>query len=99
MWLNIDMLGAEKLLCAIPSQVLDHVDEFASAIISLARISFRVFIREYAAGGLEYGFRSEVFTGDQLQAAVLALHFVLDGFINVRVDDGKRARHSLWVSH
>ncbi len=95
MRLNVGMLGAEELLGAIASQVLDDVNEFAAAVIALAGITFRVFIREDAAGGLQNRFRSEVFAGDQFEAAVLALDFVLDGFVNVGIDGGKRAGHSL----
>src|SRR5260370_20413662 len=99
MWLNVGMLGAEKFFRAIAGQILDHVDEFASAIIALARITFCVFIREYAASGLKHSFGGEVFASDEFEAALLALRFVLNGFLNVPVDDRKRARHSLLVGH
>src|ERR1700686_3957712 len=99
MWLNVGMFGSEQLFSAVASQVFDHVDEFASAVIALPGITLRVFVRENAAGGLQNCFGGEVFAGDQFEAAVLALDFVLDGFVNVGVGDGKRARHSLLVGH
>jgi hypothetical protein len=99
MGLDVGVLGAEKFLSAVTSEILDDVGEFASAVIAFARITFRIFVREYAAGGLEHGFGREIFAGDQLEAAMLALGFVLDGLENVGVDDGQRTRHSLWVGH
>src|SRR5579864_6898530 len=99
MWLNVGMLGAEQLFRPIASEIFHHVNEFASTVIALTRITFRVFIREHAAGGLQDRFGSEVFAGDQFQAAILALDFVLYGFVNVGIDDRERARHSLWVGH
>ena len=99
MRLHVGVLGAEELLGAVASQVLDDVDELAAAVIALAGIAFGVLVGEDAAGGFQHGFGGEVLAGDQFQPAVLALDFVLDGFVNLGVDDGERARHSLLVGH
>ena len=45
--LNIDISGIKQLLCAINSKLLSNVDELATPVITLTRITFRVFIRQY----------------------------------------------------
>ncbi len=49
MRLHIGMLGAEELLRPVASQVLDYVRELAPAVITLARISLSIFVREHRA--------------------------------------------------
>ena len=84
MRLHVGILRAEQLFRAIARQVLHHVGEFAAAVIALARIAFRVFVGEDAAGGFEHRLRREVLAGDQLDLRVLPLHFMLDRLDKLR---------------
>ena len=61
MRLNVGMLGAENLLRAIDRQALHAIYVFAAAVISFARIAFRVFIRENRAHRFHYGAGDEIF--------------------------------------
>ena len=60
MRLHVGVLGAKQRLGAIDRQLFGAVDEFAAAIIALARISFGVFIGEHRAHRFEHGFRNEI---------------------------------------
>jgi hypothetical protein len=90
---------AEELFGAVPGQIFHHVDKFAAAVITLSWITFGVLVSEDAAGGLEHGFRSKVFASDEFQPAMLALHLVLNGIVDVGIDDREGARHSFGISH
>ncbi len=94
MRLHVGVLGAKQFLGAIARQVLDNVGELASAVIALARIALGVFVGEDAASGFHYRFGNEVFARDQLELRVLALGFMLDGPIDIRVHLGQRPRES-----
>ena len=97
--LNVDIFGAEELLGPLARQGLHRIREFASAVVAFARISLGVLVGEYGPGRLQDGFRGEIFARDQFQTAMLPFHFVLDRFIDFRVDGGKRARHALGIVH
>ena len=60
MRLHVGVLGPEELLGAIARQVLDHVGEFASAVIALAGIAFCILVGEDGARGFEHGLADEV---------------------------------------
>jgi hypothetical protein len=99
MRLNVGVLGAEELPGSIARQILDHIGELAAAVVALTRITFGVFVGEDAAGGFEHRFGSEILAGDEFEPPVLALRFMLDGVVDVRVHLGERARHSLLIGH
>ncbi len=52
MRLHVGVLGSEELLGALACQVLDDIHELASAVVALARVTFRVLVGEYAAAWL-----------------------------------------------
>ena len=97
MRLHVGMLSAKELLGAVARQVLDHVGEFASAVIALAGIAFGVLVGEDRACRLKHGFAHEVLRGDQLQAFVLAPLFVFDGLRNFRINFRQRPLHRIYV--
>ena len=74
--LHVRVLGAEQLLRARDRQRFGDVDELAAAVVALARISFRVLVREDGSLRLHHRLGDEVLRGDQLEAAVLAMTFV-----------------------
>ena len=101
--LHVRVLCAEKLFRAVAGEVLDHVGEFAPAVVALAGIALGVLVGEDSAGGLENGAADEVLRGDHLQAFVLADDFVANLFGNLRVGGGERCSqingHSSIVAH
>ncbi len=86
--LNIDVFRFEKLLRAVPGQVLHLVGPLASTVVALAGVALGVLVRQDAAGGFEHGFRGEILAGDQLDLAILPPRFFLDQFIDCGVDLG-----------
>ena len=91
--LHVGVLGAEQLLGAVASEVLDDVGELAATVVALAGISLGVFIREDGARGFEHGFADEVLRGNQFEAFVLAASFVVDRSGDLRIAFVKRAVH------
>lgn len=84
--LNIDVFCAEQLLRAVPGEVLHLVGVLTSAVISLARVAFRVLVGEDTAGGFEDGFRGEILTGNQFDLAVLPVRFFADKTVDLGID-------------
>ena len=89
--LHVGVLGAEELLGALDRQRLGHVDELAAAVVALARVAFGVLVGQHRSGGLEHGLADEVLGRDELEAALLAVHFVRDGGGDLRVGLGERS--------
>ena len=73
--LHVDVVAAEQLLGALDGKVFGDVDEFAAAVVPLARITFGVLMRENASLRFPNGGRDEVFGGDELQLAHLPIAF------------------------
>ncbi len=80
--LHVGVLGAEDLFGALARQVLDHIGEFATAVVAFARIALRVLVGKDRARGLQHSAAHEVLRGDHLEALVLAGNFVGDGLGN-----------------
>jgi hypothetical protein len=73
MRLDIDVIGAEKLLRAADGEVLDDVDELAAAVVAPAWIALGVFIGHHRSLRFEDGFADGVFRGDKLEVLFEAL--------------------------
>src|SRR5215469_11851119 len=99
MRLYIHILRPEELSGALAGQVLDDIGELAATVVTLAGVAFSVLVGEHAACGFQYGLGGEVLAGDQLELAVLACHFVLDGVIDLGIDLGKGAGHAFVCVH
>ena len=97
--LHVGVLGVEELFGAVAGEVLDDVGEFAAAVVALAGVAFGVLVGEDAAGGFEDGFGGEIFAGDQFEAGVLAIGFVLNCVVDVGVDNGKGTGHPVLFVH
>ena len=61
MRLDVSIVSAEQLFRAVDSQLLNHVDVFAAAVVTLARISFSVFVGQLRALRLHYARAGVVF--------------------------------------
>ena len=88
--LNVGIGGAEEGLGALDGEALHRVDVLAAAVVPLARIAFRVFVREHAALGLEHPGRGVVLRGDQLNVCLLALGLGHHGSGQFRVKGSNR---------
>ena len=97
MRLHVGVLGAKELLGAVARQVLDHVGEFASAVITPAGITLGVLVGEDRARRLQHGFAHKVLRGDQLQPFVLAPLFVFDRLRNLRINFRQRPFHRICI--
>jgi hypothetical protein len=84
--LHVRVVRAEQLLGAVDGQLLGDVDEFAAAVVTLARITFRVLVREHRALRFEHARAGIVLRGDQLDVIFLALALAVDGGIQLGIE-------------
>ena len=75
MRLHVGVIGAEQLLGAVDGQLLDLVDVFAATVVTLARITFGIFVGQAAALSLHHALAGVVLRGDQLDVIFLTLIF------------------------
>ena len=73
------------------ARVLGDVDELAAAVVSLARIAFRVFVGQHRTLRLEHRARDDVLRGDQFDPIALAAEFELDRASDLRIGVGEGA--------
>ena len=59
--LNVDVFGIKKFAGAVACEVLNQVDNLASAVVALARVALGVLVGEHRSDGLHDGRRSEIF--------------------------------------
>ena len=79
MRLYVGSIGTKNLLDPVNGQLFGNVNIFAAAVITLAGVTFGVFVGELRALRCHNGWRGVVFTGDQLDVLFLAGVFSLDG--------------------
>ena len=85
MRLYIGIITAKQLFCPFDRQILHHVHAFASAVISLSRISFRIFIGQRASHRRHDRLAHPVLRCDQLNMAVLPVLLIHDRLRNFRI--------------
>ena len=88
--LHIGKLRAEQLFGALDRQRFGYVDEFAAAVIAVARIPFRIFVGHHRALRFQHRAADDVFRRDQLDLMALAAEFAADRGSDLRVGLGKR---------
>ncbi|MCY1420415.1 hypothetical protein D9M71_360350 [compost metagenome] len=71
--LHISVVCAEQLLGTVDGQLLDHIHMLATAVVTLARITFGVLVGQAAALGLHHTFAGVVLRGDQFDVIFLTL--------------------------
>src|SRR5712691_2513454 len=79
-------VGTEQLSHAVDRKLLCDIDEFAAAVIALARIALGVLVGELRPLSGEHRRARVVLRGDQLDVVFLALIFLLDRRPQFRVD-------------
>jgi hypothetical protein len=89
--LDIRVVGAEERLGAVDRELLDLVDDLASAVVALARIALRVLVRRHAPDGLEDRGPGEVLGGDQLDLTALPFELAAEknGDLGIDVNEGR----------
>ncbi|ABA53161.1 hypothetical protein BURPS1710b_A2107 [Burkholderia pseudomallei 1710b] len=90
--LHVRMAGVEEPLHALDRERLDFVGEFATAVIALARIAFRILVGQHRALRIEHRARHDVLRRDQLDLRLLAFEFLEDRAAHGRVALGERLR-------
>ena len=76
--LHVGSFGAEKLFRAISSHVFQNVNMFATTVVSAARVTFSVLVRQHATGGFHDRHAGVIFAGDHFEAVLLANGFGVD---------------------
>ena len=85
MGLYIGIVTAKQFFGAFNCQILYHIHTVASAVISLGRIPFRIFIGKYASHCGHNSLAHPVFRSNQLNMAVLSFLFVHNRLCDFRV--------------
>ena len=78
MRLHICPVGSKEFLRTVDRQLLRHVDVFTAAVVALAGVALRVFIRENTALRLHNRVADDVLRRDELQFRALAIEFILN---------------------
>ena len=90
MWLYVCVFGSKQGLGPLDGEAFGYVDVFTAAIVALCRVTLCVFVGQYAPRRLHYGRQGEVFRSDELDMRLLTFFFVLEGFVDSRVEFGER---------
>ena len=86
MRLDVRVLRAEELLCAVDCELLDLVDDLAPAVVAASRIPLGVLVRGDAAHRFEHRRPREVLGRDQLDLAALPLELALEERRDLGID-------------
>ena len=89
MGLDVDVVGAEKLLRALDGQFLDDIDVFAPAVPALVRVTLGILVGEARTLRFHHGAAGEILRRDQLDVVALAGVFVLYRTKNIGVGLGE----------
>jgi hypothetical protein len=90
MRLNVGIGTAEQRLGALDGECFNRINMRAAAVITSARIAFRIFVGQYRPLYLQYGATHEVFRSNQLDRVALPLVLAQDVARHVRIGFGKR---------
>ena len=85
MWLYIGIGASKQFFGTVNGKLLYLIHTLTPAIITFARISFCIFIRQWAAHGCHDSFAYPVFGSDQLNVTVLTFLFFDDTGCDFRV--------------
>ena len=83
--LHVHRIGMKELLRAVDRKPLGDVDEFASAVVTLSRISFGVLVGKLRALCLQHRCADVIFRRDKLDVFFLAPVFRGDRFPKLRI--------------
>ncbi len=78
MRLHIHIGAVKQRLRPVNRQLLHHIAVFTALIIALARIAFRIFVRENRSLRLQHRARNDILRRDQLDLSLLACQFTIN---------------------
>src|SRR5690606_4068392 len=87
--LDVREARAEEFLESVDRDLLDLVDELASAVVALAGVTLGVLVGEDAALGLERGDGSEVLRRDHLEGRLLPVELGIEQCSDLRIEIDK----------
>ena len=104
--LNVHKLRAIKFFEPVNTKLLNHVDKFTAAVITLAWISFGVFVGQHRALHPHDSWAGVVFRSNQLNVLFLPMRFFQHGrpqlwiaLRNIRLRSKRHARRGDFVQH
>ena len=83
MRLHICPVGSKEFLRTVDRQLLRHVDVFTAAVVTLAGVALRIFIRENTPLRLHNRVADDVLRRDELQFRALAIEFILNRLVHL----------------
>ncbi|CRF29054.1 Uncharacterised protein [Mycobacterium tuberculosis] len=83
--LNVRMLCTEQFFRAVACDVLNDVNVFAAAIVTLIRVAFCIFVGQYGTHGLKHRLADKVFGCDQLDFVTLTAELQIHCFHDFRI--------------
>ncbi|MMZ61659.1 hypothetical protein D1872_238200 [compost metagenome] len=83
--LNIGMLRSEQFFCTITSDIFNDVNMLTAAIVTFARISFSVFVRQNRTHSFNNRFAHDILGSDQFNVVALAFQLQIHCFQHCRV--------------
>ncbi len=89
MGLNIDVFGTEQFFRPVDGQLLGDINHLATAVITLTRIPFSIFIGQYRALCFQHSLADKIFRGNKFEAVFLTLGFFAQNFGNFRIKISK----------
>ncbi len=82
MRLNIGIFGIEQLFQPFNCDELSLVNNLATAVIPVARVTLCILVGHYRAHGLQHLRADKIFRGNELEAVDLALPFLFNKIKN-----------------
>ena len=76
MRLNVGIGAVEKFFGAVDGKLFGNVDEFATAVITFAGITFGVFVRQNGALSLHDRTAHDIFRRDEFKLVALTIEFI-----------------------
>ena len=83
--LNVCVLRAEQLACALTCDFLNYVNTLAAAVVTLSGITLGILVCKMTSHGSHNRGSYDVFTRDKLQVAALSFKLVLHGVADGRI--------------
>ena len=95
--LNVCELSAEELLCSFDSEIFNHVDALASAVVTLCGVTLGILICKNGADSRHNRGRDEVLGRDELDTSLLTRALCLDSLAHLGIE--LRQKFHIFLNH